>query len=525
MGDYVNPGVDKFQMSLDSKIYVDKSSLIAKTNAVFRTRQRFICISRPRRFGKTMAAEMLAAYYGIGDDASPLFENLAIAKHPSYQEHLNKHNVIMINMQEFLSNTTSVTKMIKMLQLKVTKELQQANSEIPYDEIDDFIQVMKDTYRQTKRPFVILIDEWDCLFREYKDDKESQKAYLDFLRLWLKDQAYVGLAYMTGILPIKKYGTHSALNMFDEYSMIDPYHFINYFGFTSLEVGKLCDTFKMDIEEIKTWYNGYFIGRDDPIYNPNSLTICLNRRKIGNYWNKTETYEALKDYITFEFDGLQNKFAQLIAGSQLKMNPDKFANDMRTFNSNDDVLTLLVHLGYLSYCEEGSTVRIPNEEVKREFINSIEDLADWSTVVSAIQSSELLLQAIWNKETALVAERVQKVHEQNTAILEYNDENSLSCVLSLALYTASHYYTIIRELPTGKGYADLVFIPRKKFADKPAMVVELKWDKTASGAISQIKEKHYISAMDDYHGNLLLVGLNYDKGTKIHECLIETLTL
>jgi hypothetical protein len=470
-----------------------------------------------------MAAEMLAAYYGADDEAGALFESLAIAKHPTYAKHLNQHNVIMINMQEFLSQSNSVNEMLGELQSKVTKELQKAYPDIEYDDVNDFIQVMKDVYRGTKQPFVILIDEWDCLFREYKNDIESQKEYLDFLRLWLKDQAYIGLAYMTGILPIKKYGTHSALNMFDEYSMIDPYHFINYFGFTYSEVEALCHTYGMGVEEVKAWYNGYFVEMENPIYNPTSVTRCLNQKKLGNYWNKTETYEALKDYIKLDFDELQEKVSRLIAGVQLKVNVYKFTNDMSTFNSSDDVLTLLTHLGYLSYCEKSHLVKIPNEEVKREFINSIEDLKGWDGIVDAVHASDKLLQAIWDKELDVVATSIQKVHEQNTSILEYNDENSLSCVLSLALYSANHYYTIIRELPTGKGYADLVFIPRKKFSDKPAMVVELKWDKTASGAISQIKEKNYISALDDYHGNLLLVGINYDKESKDYECLIESL--
>jgi len=304
MGDYVNPGTDKFQMSLNSEIYVDKSNLIAKTNALFRTRQRFICISRPRRFGKTMAAEMLSAYYGAGEDAHPLFENLAIAKHPSYEEHLNKHNVIMINMQEFLSKTKSVEEMLLLLQSTIIEELLEISSGAKHHNKADFIKVMKATYRETKQPFVILIDEWDCLFREYKDDKEAQKEYLDFLRLWLKDQAYVGLAYMTGILPIKKYGTHSALNMFREYSMVDPFNFIDYFGFRDFEVKELCLIHGMDEEEVKKWYNGYFLEVDKPILNPTSVSQCLESKKLGNYWNKTETYEALKDYIAFDFDGL-----------------------------------------------------------------------------------------------------------------------------------------------------------------------------------------------------------------------------
>jgi len=521
MGRHVNPGIRKFQISLNSEIYVDKSNLIAKTNALIDTQQRFICISRPRRFGKTMAAEMLAAYYGCGNDASALFEDLTISQHPTYHEHLNKHDVIMINMQVFLSKINVVEEMLNELQRKITKELQKAYPEIEYEEPDDFTQVMYDTYDATERPFVILIDEWDCLFREYKDDVESQKKYLDFLRLWLKDQEYVGLAYMTGILPIKKYGTHSALNMFNEFSMTRPYHFLDYFGFKNSEVEELSQAYNMDFDVIKKWYNGYFVDRDQPIYNPRSVKSCLLNKEFDNYWTDTETYEALKDYIKLNFDGLKNKIAQMISGYDITINPHKFTNDMTTFNSVDDVLTLLIHLGYLTYNFEQATVRIPNEEVKGEFINSIEDLDDWSSVVNTIQKSHQLLQAIWNKEADVVAEAVQKVHEQNTSILEYNDENSLSCALSLALYAATDYYTIIRELPAGKGYADLVFIPRKKHQDKPAMVVELKWNKEAEGAIAQIKKKNYPSTLEEYQNNLLLVGINYEKKEKIYDCVIE----
>ena len=522
MGNYVNPGIRKFQMSLASEIYVDKSNLIAKTNALFDTRQRFICISRPRRFGKTMAAEMLAAYYGIDDAADSLFENLAISKHPSYEEHLNKHNVIMINMQEFLSQTSSVTEMIEMLQSSITDELIEYYPEIKYKDKTNFIHVMKDTYQATKHPFVILIDEWDCLFREYKDDKEAQKDYLDFLRLWLKDQVYVGLAYMTGILPIKKYGSHSALNMFGEYSMIDPGRFLDYFGFRDFEVEDLSANYDVDFEEMKKWYNGYFVEMGTPILNPTSVSRSLENKRFSNYWNKTETYEALKDYIKLNFDGLKDKIILMLAGERITIDTGSFANDMTTFNDADDVLTLLVHLGYLTYNFEDKTVKIPNNEVRSEFVTAIKSLK-WNHVMDAIRASEKLLQAIWNKESEVVAAGIQKVHEQNTSILAYNDENSLSCVLSLALYSATEYYTIIRELPTGKGYADLVFIPRKKFADKPAIIVELKWDKTAKDAISQIKDRNYISALDEYHGKLLLVGINYDKETKTYTCVIETL--
>ena len=522
MGHYVNPESRKFQMSLNSKIYVDKSDLIIKTNALLDTEGRFICISRPRRFGKTMAANMLAAYYGIGETTVDLFNDLTIAKHPTYEKHLNQYNVLMINMQEFLSQTNSIEALIDLLKLRITSELRTVHPEVSYTDLDDFILVMKDTYAQTKRPFVILIDEWDCLFREYKHDVEAQKKYLDFLRLWFKDQAYVGLAYMTGILPIKKYGTHSALNMFDEYSMIKPYQFLDFFGFTEEEVLKLSKEYKVDFEEIKKWYNGYFVDRNQPIYNPRSVKSSLLNREFDSYWSSTETYEALKDYINLNFDELKDKVTLLLSDVAVPIITRSFVNDMTTFNSADNILTLLVHLGYLTYNFENGTVRIPNEEIKGEFVTAITSLK-WPNIVDALRNSQQLLEAIWGRKEDVIVDLVQKVHEKNTSILQYNDENSLSCVLSLALYSAKDYYTVIRELPSGKGYVDLVFIPLPKHLDKPAMIVELKWDQTTATAIDQIKNKNYISALEGYEENLLLVGINYSKKTKKYDCTIKVL--
>jgi len=521
MGNFLNPSNRDFQISLNSEIYVDKSELLIHTNRLFDTTRRFICISRPRRFGKTMAAKMMAAYYGADANSHELFKDLKIAQHPSYEKHLNQTNVLMINIQEFLSLSTTVEELLDSLKNKITKELKARYPEVEYDQAADFIQVMRDTYAHSKKPFVILIDEWDCLFREFKDDLESQKKYLDFLRLWLKDQAYIGLAYMTGILPIKKYGSHSALNMFKEYSMTNPGRFLDYFGFSNDEVEALCYEHDVDFSEMKNWYNGYFIERGKPMYNPKSVVSALEDDLFDSYWNKTETFEALRNYIMLDFDDLRDKVTLLLAGLKLDLDIHSFSNDMRTFNSADDVLTLLIHLGYLSYNFEMKTARIPNEEVKLEFITSMKNLK-WNNVINAINASNKLLQAIWNHDAEAVAKGVEKVHEENTSILAYNDENSLSCVISLALYGAKDYYTIIRELPTGKGYSDLVFLPRKKHQDMPALVVELKWDNTVEGAIAQVKKKNYISALDEYEGNLLLVGINYDKKNKSHTCIIES---
>ena len=524
VGIYLNPGSDALEMAVNSQIFVDKSGLIEITNRCVRTMQRFLCVSRPRRFGKSMAADMLAAYYERGENASVLFDKLKISHSPSYRKHLNQYDVIKINMQEFLSMSENVEEMLKELQVQITKELKQAYPE--YVDDGKLIYSMQNIYANTKKSFVILIDEWDCLFREYQEDKEAQKRYLDFLRAWLKDKNYVALAYMTGILPVKKYGSHSALNMFTEYSMTNPREMAEFFGFTEEEVKGLCQQYHRSFEEMQAWYDGYELVVMDgmspktyAMYSPKSVVDALLSGAFDNYWNQTETYEALKIYIRMNYDGLKDAVIKMLAGENVQINIGTFSNDMTSFQGKDDVLTLLVHLGYLSYHWMEKTVSIPNKEVSQEYINAIKTM-DWYGVTSAVESSEKLLQALWTMDADAVAEGIERAHEE-ISVIQYHDENSLSCAVSLAFYAAREYYTIIRELPTGKGFADICFVPRKIHADKPAVVVELKWDKTAKGALNQIKEKRYTEALKDYHGNLLLAGISYDKKTKKHTCVIE----
>ena len=527
MGSCLNPGNFSFRGSLRSKIYIDKSNLIAKTNEALCTEQRYICVSRPRRFGKSMAANMLAAYYDRSEDTEKLFQNLTISKDRSYKENLNQYDVIKINMQEFLSMSETMEEMLKMLKNYLISDFKETYPKVRFRDENNLIQVMKDVFSYTRCPFVILIDEWDCLFREYKQNKEAQKKYLDFLRAWLKDKDYVALAYMTGILPIKKYGSHSALNMFTEYSMTDPGDLAEYFGFTEQEVSALCEKYGMHFDEAKTWYDGYqLISHQQTgdthysMYSPKSVVEAMLRHKFGTYWNQTETYEALKIYIQMNMDGLKDSVVRMLAGETVPINIGTFSNDMTTFATKDDVLTLLVHLGYLTYNSIDSTVSIPNKEVSQEYINAISTM-DWSGVANAVESSRKLLESLWAMDADAVADGIEKAHEE-ISILQYNDENSLSCTINLAFYFAREYYTIIRELPTGKGFADVCMLPRKRHLDKPAIIIELKWDKNTSGALEQIKEKHYGNALKDYEGNLLLVGINYNKATKKHECIIES---
>ena len=524
VGIYLNPSNEHFQESLRSKIYVDKSELIAKTNDVIRTQQKYICVSRPRRFGKSMALNMLSAYYSYGGDSGELFCGLKISSEESYETHRNKYDVLLLNMQEFLSKSSDIDEMLSLLRQRVVWDLKKAYAiDLDSEHLD---WAMQDVYLYTSRPFIVLIDEWDCMFREYQQNEPAQKKYLDFLRSWLKDQPYVGLAYMTGILPIKKYGTHSALNMFSEYSMSDPGDLASFFGFTEAEVESLCREYRMSFDETQAWYDGYMfpdetgdICKNISIYSPKSVVEAMLRRSFRNYWNQTETYEALKVYIQMNYDGLKDDIITMLAGGRAEVNPAKFKNDMVTFSGKNDVLALLVHLGYLSYDFQTKTAVIPNKEVSEEYINAIEDLG-WSEVIHSVDHSYQLLQSLWNLDADAVAAGISQAH-QEVSILQYNDENALSYTVNLAFYAAKEFYTVIRELPAGKGFADICMIPRKMHLDKPAVVIELKWDKNVHGAIRQIKERKYVDAINDYTGQLLLVGINYNRKSKDHECMIE----
>ncbi len=516
MGILLNPDNIDFQEALNSEIYVDKTELMLYTNKVLRTEQKYICVSRPRRFGKSMAANMLTAYYSRGCDSREMFSKYKIAKADSFEKHLNKYNVIHINMVNFLSHGNSMTEVISYLERRLIHELKREYSDVDCFDWNDLISVLEDIFAEKKTPFVFIIDEWDCIFRRHKEDSDSQTTYLNFLRDLMKNKSYVALAYMTGILPIKKYGEHSAINVFYEYSMTDAKPISKFTGFTEDEVKFFCEKYNKPFEQMKRWYDGYCLDGIS-IYNPKSVVESILRDNFGNYWTKTETYEALKIYVQTNFDGLRDKIVKLIAGEKVKINPDKFQNDMTTFNSADDVLTLLVHLGYLTYNDNMAWV--PNSEVAQEFINSIED-GGWEEVMRSVRASDELLKATLACDEEKVAELIEQSHQDNTSILKYNDENSLSCVLSLAYYSARKIYIIERELPSGKGFADLVFKPRSNNSN-PAMIVELKYDGSAESAIEQIKEKQYMDCLKNYSGDVLLVGINYDKESKKHSCKIE----
>ena len=516
MGLYLNPRNDSFQQAINNPIYVDKSLLINYTNQLIGTGDNKLCVSRPRRFGKSTDANMLVAYYSKGCDSHHIFDSLKISQTAHYLEHLNQHHVIHMNMQDFLSKTHDINKMILLLAKLIFREMKKVFPNVDYIDSSNLVQVMEDVYVEASARFIFIIDEWDCIFREYKQDKEAQKQYLDFLRNLLKDKPYVELAYMTGILPIKKYGTHSALNMFKEISMLNATPLESFMGFTEQEVYDLCLKYNMDYNEMKKWYDGYRMSDDISVYNHRSVVYALMDRKYENYWTSTETYEALQVYIDMNFDDLKDNIVQLLAEENVPVQTTSFQNDMTTFKSKDDVLTLLIHLGYLGYNSSDHTCYIPNKEVVDSFVNSIRS-SDWHETTKALLNSRELLEATWRQDEEAVARYIEEAH-LNTSILTYNDENALSYTLALAYIYARNHYTMIREMPTGKGFADIVLIP---YRDNPAMIIELKWNQEVKTAIDQIKEKKYPKGLEKYKENLLIVGISYDKKTKKHICHIE----
>ncbi|MCD8027968.1 MAG: ATP-binding protein [Erysipelotrichaceae bacterium] len=504
----------------NGKIFVDKSLMIHIINQYINIEDRFICVARPRRFGKSVDANMLVAYYSKGCDSSSLFDDLKIAQCSNYKGHLNKHDVIV---QKILSRVHSIDELKEKLTQRIVKDLKRVYPDEQLYEDGELASIFENIYDEYDQTYIFIIDEWDCIFREYKYDKKGQEKYLDFIRNLFKSSIYVEMAYMTGILPIKKYGTHSALNMFKEISMINSTPIEEFMGFTEEEVKKLCDKHNMDFDELKTWYDGYHIG-DYSLYNPRSIVSSLSDKKYDNYWTSTENYEALKTYFDINMDGIKEGIVSLLAGERIVIDTLSFQNDMTTFHSRDDIFTLLVHLGYLSYNSSTSEVYIPNREVRSQFELALRD-SHWVELNQAIQNSMNLLEATWNKDEEKVAYYIEEGH-LGISNLKYNSEEALAHTVDIAYFAARGYYKKIVELQAGNGYCDIAYIPK---TNKPALLVELKWQDNPDTAINQIKKKKYYKGLEDYSDNLLLVGISYQKDInkdnyKTHYCTIEKYT-
>ena len=431
---------------------------------------------------------------------------------------------IHIDVQWFLSSCADIKSIISYITQSVLEELKEYYPEVLPNEVLTLADALSRIRNSTGQKFIVIIDEWDILIRDEATNKAVQEEYIYFLRGLFKGTEptkYIQLAYLTGILPIKKEKTQSALNNFDEFTMLSASRLAPYIGFTENEVQKLAKEYQQDFDEVKRWYDGYLLN-EYQVYNPRAVVSVMLRGEFKSYWSETASYDAIVPLINMDFDGLKTAIIEMLSGAEVKVNTATFKNDTLNIKSRDDVLTYMIHLGYFGYNQKLKTAFVPNEEIRQELTAAVESRG-WNEMLAFQQDSEHLLDATLDMDGMAVAAQIGKIHNEYVSVIQYHNENSLSSVLTLAYLSAMQYYfKPIRELPTGRGFADFVFIPKPEYsASYPAMVVELKWNKDSATALQQIKDKQYPESILNYTGDILLVGINYDKGTKEHQCMIE----
>ena len=524
MGRFVNPDNRAFQAALNSKIYVDKTGLLEYTNSVLNSTNAYICNSRPRRFGKSITANMLTAYYSKACDSSEMFSNLEISNNPDFMEHLNKYDVIHFDVQWCMMAAGGPENIVSYITEQTILELREFYPDEFPEDVNSLPEALSQINNATGNKYVVIIDEWDVLIRDEAQNQQVQDRYIDFLRGMFKGTEptrFIALAFLTGILPIKKLKTQSALNNFDEFTMLSSGNFAPYIGFTKAEVKALSEKYNQDYEKVKKWYDGYWLN-DYQVYNPKAVVSVMLRGEFKSYWSETASYETVVPLINMDFDGLRSAIIEMLSGDSVSVDVTTFQNDMTSFSCRDDVLTYLIHLGYLGYDQTYRKAFVPNEEIRQELSKAVRR-KKWNEMIEFTQKSEQILDATLDMEAEIVADSIEKIHSEYSSAIQYNNENSLSSVLTIAyLSTMQYYFKPVRELPTGRGFADFVYIPKPEYrADYPALVVELKWNKNANTALKQIKEKKYPESICSYTGDILIVGINYDKKSKKHECVIE----
>ncbi len=523
MGMFVNPDHSAFQAALNARIYVDKTGLINYMNSVLASTDAFICNSRPRRFGKSITANMLTAYYSKGCQSEDMFSELEIGKSPDFRKHLNQYDVIHWDIQWCLAAAGAPEKVVSYLSAQTIRELREYYPDAVGNSAS-LPETLARIYTETGSKFIVIVDEWDVLIRDEAANQAVTEAYIAFLRAMFKGtepSRYIALAYLTGILPIKREKTQSALNNFDEFTMVSPSSMARYIGFTEDEVKVLAEIYHQDFNEVKRWYDGYLL-KDYQVYNPRAVIGVMTKGEFKSYWSETASYEAVVPLINMDYDGLKTAIIEMLSGAAVKVNTSTFKNDTVNIQSRDDVLSYMIHLGYLGYDQKRKTTFVPNEEIRQELAAAVES-KPWRELTTFWQTSNKLLQATLQMDGAAVAAQIEKIHNEYASVIQYHNENSLSSVLAIAYLSAMQFYfKPMRELPTGRGFADFVFLPKPEYRNEyPALLVELKWNQSVETALQQIKEKHYPDGIVAYTGDVLLVGINYDRESKAHQCHIE----
>lgn len=502
-----------FQDTVSSPYYADKSLFIQKISSFIRTDAKYICLTRPRRFGKTVNANMLGAYYTKGQENHSLFDGLKISAAPSYEKHLNKHNVVYIDFSllpdfssDFATYLHSILQKLKLDLLEAYPRLQEK----------EYLG-MSDMFLDTGDSFIFIFDEWDSVFCQPFAAEKDKNAFLQFLKNLLKDKPYVELAYMTGVLPIKKYSSGSELNMFDEYSLLNDNQFDCFFGLLEDEVRELCARQEcLSYEELAQWYDGYRTSGGAHLFNPRSVNKALARGACLNYWTETGPMNEVADCVEHNVDQVKEDIVKMVSGIPVEAELNGYSAVEQQLETRSDILSAMAVYGFLSYHK--GELRIPNCELMEKFQNvlSRDSMGELKEIV---ETSRQILHATLAADEAKVAEMLEAVHDREIPFLQYSDENSLSCVVTLCYLYARKEYRIEREEKSGKGFCDYLFYPKK--TGGTALILELKAGASAADAIKQIRDKNYVQKVRHCR-KILLVGISYDREKKKHECIIQS---
>lgn len=495
----------------------------------------YICITRPRRFGKTVTANMIASFFSKGEDSRALFDGLKISEFEGYGSGINQHNVIHIQLNETPADCRSWKRYISRICDRLLRDLKRAYPQIEYGPDDAVWDVLKEIYEFCGgEKFVFVLDEWDYIFHRDYMSGQDKREYLAFLRNLLKDKPYVSMAYMTGILPIAKYSSGSELNMFLEYTMASEERFGGYFGFTESEVDQLFYERYLKIEkkpqiareELRNWYDGYHTKAGERVYNPRSVVAALVNNNLGDYWTSSGPYDEIYYYIEKNVGDVRDDLALMAAGIPVGAKIREYAATSMKLRTRDEIFSAMVVYGFLSY--NNGLVSIPNRELMNKFDDMLRKEPSLGYVNRLARESERMLKATLSGDTETMLEILEYAHDSEVPLLSYNDETELTAVVNLVYLSARDTYRVEREDKAGTGYVDFIFYPEIRGAD--GIILELKVDHGPEEAIAQIKKKKYalrflgkLGEEQKYTGRILAVGIGYDRKTKKHSCRIEVL--
>ena len=537
MGVYLNntSSYEAYRKVKNSPYFVDKTHILTKIIPRIETSENCLCITRPRRFGKSVIANMMAAFFSKGCNAEELFNGSQISLCDNYKSQMNQYNVISLSLNRIPNNCTSYRQYIERIESRLKRDLIHSFPAADICEQDALWDILTDIYAQeNSAKFIFILDEWDYIFHRDFVTEEDKASYIDFLSNLLKDQPYVSLAYMTGILPIAKYSSGSELNMFAEYTMAAEELYSEYFGFTEKEVDILFEKYlqnepnpQIAREGLRIWYDGYHTKSGERVYNPRSVVLALTNNNLGNYWTSSGPYDEIYYYVQHNIAAVQDDLAQMISGIPVPAKISEYAATSMRLSTKEEIFSAMVVYGFLTY--ENGCVSIPNKELMDRFNEMLMKEQSLGYIYQLAQKSEKMLSATLAGDTDMMTEILEYAHNTESPLLSYSSEAELTMIVNLVYLQARDRYRIEREDKAGIGYVDFIFYPEiNQKAD--GIILELKVDHTAEEAIQQIKEKKYLTKFQGklgqkprYTGRILGVGIAYYKDTKKHECKIEVL--